>query len=71
MILEVVHGPNFRFAVGETVLFTERRDDVSWKAEYTIIAQMEPDDLGQRYQIMSTNRAHTRTAHEHELSARD
>jgi hypothetical protein len=32
---------------------------------------LEPDDLGQRYQIMSTNRAHSRTAHEHELSARD
>ena len=61
----------YRFEVGETVLFTERRDDVSWKAEYTIVAQMEPDDLGQRYQIMSTNRAHTRMAHEHELSARD
>ncbi len=61
----------YRFAVGETVLFTECRDDVSWKAEYTIVAQIEPDDLGQRYQIMSTNRAHTRTAHEHELSAQD
>jgi hypothetical protein len=61
----------YRFAVGETVLFTERRDGVSWKAEYTIVAQIEPDDLGQRYQIVSTNRAHTRTAYEHELSAQD
>lgn len=61
----------YRFGIGEIVLFTEQRDHITWKAEYTIVAQLEPDDLGQRYQIMSTNRAHTRTAHEHELSARE
>ncbi len=61
----------WRFEIGETVLFTEQRENISWKAEYTVVAQLEPDDLGQRYQIMSTNRAHSRTAHEHELSARD
>lgn len=57
-----------RFAIGETVLFQERRADVTWKAEYTVVAHMEPDDLGLKYQIQSTNRPHTRTAHEHELS---
>lgn len=31
----------------------------------------EPDDLGLKYQIKSTNRPCTRTAHEHELSATD
>ena len=61
----------WRFEIGETVLFTEQRENISWKAEYTVVAQLEPDGLGQRYQIMSTNRTHSRTAHEHELSARD
>jgi hypothetical protein len=60
-----------RFAVGETVLFTERRAGMEWKAGYTVVAHVEPDDLGLKYQIRSTNRSHTRTAHEHELSATD
>jgi hypothetical protein len=60
-----------RFTVGETVLFTERRGHMEWKAEYTVVAHVEPDDLGLKYQIKSTNRSHTRTAHEHELTARE
>lgn len=59
-----------RFAVGQTVLFQERRAHVTWKAEYTVVAHVEPDDLGLKYQIKSTNRSHTRTAHEHELTER-
>ena len=37
----------WRFEIGETVLFTEQRENISWKAEYTVVAQLEPDDLGQ------------------------
>jgi hypothetical protein len=68
--MEIVVTNVHRFAVGETVLFTERRAHMKWKAEYTVVAHVEPDDLGLKYQIKSTNRSHTRMAHEHELTAR-
>ena len=60
----------YRFSVGETVLVTEHRAHVRWKAEYRVLRHLDTDDLEQRYQIRSTNRSHERVAREHELSAR-
>jgi hypothetical protein len=59
----------YRFAVGEIVLLTKHRGDVSWKAEYTVVSHVRPADLEVRYLIRSTSRPSERTAREHELSA--
>ncbi len=61
----------YRYAMGETVLLTHRRADVSWRAEYTVVGHIRPGDLEVRYLIRSTSRPTERTAREHELSARE
>jgi hypothetical protein len=60
---------HYRFDIGETVLFTERRAEVSWKAEYIVVAHVPADELELRYYIRSTNRHYDRVAHDHELTS--
>ena len=61
----------YRYAIGETVLFTYRRENVSWKAEYIVVGHITPGDLELRYLIQSTSRPTERAAREHELSRAD
>ena len=61
----------YRYAIGETVLLTHRRTNVTWKAEYVVVGHITPGDLEVRYLIQSTNRPAERTAREHELSRAD
>jgi hypothetical protein len=58
----------YRYAIGETVLFTHQRANASWKAEYVVVDHITPGDLELRYLIQSTHRSTERTAREHELS---
>ncbi len=61
----------YRYAIGETVLFTRQRANMSWKAEYVVVGHIRPGDLELRYLIQSTSRPTERAAREHELSTAD
>ena len=61
--------PTYRYAIGETVLLTLGRPNVSWRAEYKVVGYIWPGDREVRYVIRSTSRASERIAHEHEISA--
>lgn len=57
-----------RFAVGETVLFAERRHShFAWKVPYTVIAYIRMDAAEPQYRIASIHRDEIRIAGEHEL----
>ncbi|WP_445504586.1 hypothetical protein [Microvirga sp. G4-2] len=57
-----------RFAVGEIVLFAERRHfQFTWKVPYTIISCIRTDAAEPQYRIASVHRDEIRTAGEHEL----
>jgi hypothetical protein len=58
-----------RFAVGETVLYTEQRfPNLSWKAPYTVVTCLPTTGAQPQYQIRSDHRSVDRVASEHELS---
>ncbi|PVE21486.1 hypothetical protein DC522_26445 [Microvirga sp. KLBC 81] len=57
-----------RFAVGEIVLYAERRHpQFTWKVPYTIISCIRTDAAEPQYRIASVHRDEIRTAGEHEL----
>lgn len=57
-----------RYAVGEIVLFAEKRHShFTWKVPYTIIACIKTDAAEPLYRIASAHRDEIRTAGEHEL----
>ncbi|MGO4573447.1 hypothetical protein [Microvirga sp. 2TAF3] len=57
-----------RFAVGETVLYTETHiPDLAWKASYTVVACIRSDDAEPQYLIRSIHRVEERVVGEHEL----
>lgn len=57
-----------RFAVGEIVLFAERRhSQFTWKVPYTVISCIGTDAAEPQYRIASVHRNGIRTAGEHEL----
>ncbi len=60
----------YRFVVGEAVVLTTHRADLSWKVEYIVVAQIKADELEVKYHIRSTDQQYDRVAREHDLSAR-
>jgi hypothetical protein len=61
--------PTYRYAIGETVLLTLGRPNVSWRAAYKVVGYIWPGDRGVHYVIRSTARSSERIAREHEISA--
>lgn len=57
-----------RFAVGEVVLYAERRHShFTWKAPYTIVSCLRVEASEPQYRIVSIHRQEIRMAGEHEL----
>lgn len=57
-----------RFAVGETVLYAERRHPhFTWRSPYTIISCIKAEASEPQYRIASVHRREIRIAGEHEL----
>lgn len=60
---------NHKFAVGEIVLYTDRRfPQLTWKAPYTVVACIKASTVDAKYRIRSIHRHDSRIASEHELS---
>jgi len=57
-----------RYAVGETVLYNERRlSGCPWKVPYVVMAIVRSSSVEPQYLIGSSYRSHERLAGEHEL----